>query len=334
MKEWQAKLKEFINWWREAFSSSGGLKVIFLKELADNLSSTRMGILFSLVAVACLSALYVAAQSIRQSVGQEGTSFVFLRLFTTSGGSLPPFISFLSFLGPLLGLALGFDAINGEYNKRTLSRLLAQPIYRDDVINGKFLAGIAVLAIMIATLGLLVAGLGLVFIGVPPRGEEIGRMLAYLIVSIIYVAFWLSVSLLFSLLFRQAATSALAGIAVWLFFAIFAPMLAGIIADGLFPVTDESPPELVLRNAVWKQNLSRLSPTTLYDEATLYLLNPGIRTLGPVLIQQVIGAIPGFLPLSQSLLLIWPHLVGLIAGTLIIFALAYYYFMRQEIRTS
>ncbi|MCG0278963.1 MAG: ABC transporter permease [Thermanaeromonas sp.] len=334
MKEWQAKLKEFINWWREAFSSSGGLKVIFLKELADNLSSTRMGILFSLVAVACLSALYVAAQSIRQSVGQEETSFVFLRLFTTSGGSLPPFISFLSFLGPLLGLALGFDAINGEYNKRTLSRLLAQPIYRDDVINGKFLAGIAVLAIMIATLGLLVAGLGLVFIGVPPRGEEIGRMLAYLIVSIIYVAFWLSISLLFSLLFRQAATSALAGIAVWLFFAIFAPMLAGIIADGLFPVTDESPPELVLRNAVWKQNLSRLSPTTLYDEATLYLLNPGIRTLGPVLIQQVIGAIPGFLPLSQSLLLIWPHLVGLIAGTLIIFALAYYYFMRQEIRTS
>ncbi|SMB99375.1 ABC-2 type transport system permease protein [Thermanaeromonas toyohensis ToBE] len=334
MKDWQVKLKEFINWWREAFRSSGGLKVIFFKELADNLSSTRMGILFSLVAVACLSALYVAAQSIRQSVGQEGSAFVFLRLFTTSGGSLPPFISFLSFLGPLLGLALGFDAINGEYNKRTLSRLLAQPIYRDDVINGKFLAGIAVLAIMIAALGLLVAGLGLVFIGVPPRGEEIGRILAYLMVSIIYVAFWLSISLLFSLLFRQAATSALAGIAVWLFCAIFAPMLAGIIADGLFPAGENAPAELILRNAVWKQNLSRLSPTTLYDEATLYLLNPGVRTLGPVLIQQVIGAIPGFLPLSQSLLLIWPHLVGLIAGTLIIFALAYYYFMRQEIRTS
>lgn len=334
MNEWRKRLQDFVTWWREAFRTSGGLKVIFAKELADNLSSTRMGILFPLVAIACLSALYVAAQSIRQSVGEQSSTFVFLRLFTTSGGSLPPFISFMSFLGPLLGLALGFDAINGEYHKRTLSRLLAQPIYRDDVINGKFLAGIAVLATMIMALGLLVAGLGLVFIGVPPQLEEIGRILAYLLVTIIYVAFWLSLSLLFSLVFRQAATSALAGIAVWLFFAIFAPMLAGIIADSLFPAPEDAPASLLLRNAIWKQNLSRLSPTTLYDEATITLLNPGIRTLGPVLIQQIIGAIPGFLPLGQSLLLIWPHLVGLTAATMLIFGLAYYFFMRQEIRTN
>ncbi|MGB9662810.1 MAG: ABC transporter permease [Moorellaceae bacterium] len=334
MNEWRKKLQDFLRWWREAFRSSGGLKVIFSKELSDHISSTRMSIIFSLVAVACLSALYVAALNIRQSVSDQNSRFVFLQLFTTSGGSLPPFISFLSFLGPLLGLALGFDAINGEYHKRTLSRLLAQPIYRDDVINGKFLAGIAVLATMIMALGLLVAGLGLILIGVPPQGEEIGRILAYLLVTIIYVAFWLSLSLLFSLLFRQTATSALAGIAVWLFFAIFAPMLAGIIADGLFPAPEDAPANVLLRNALWKQGLSRLSPTTLYDEATITLLNPGVRTLGPVLIQQVIGAIPGFLPLGQSLLLIWPHLVGLIAATMLIFALAYYFFMRQEIRTN
>ncbi len=46
------------------------------------------------------------------------------------------------------------------------------------------------------------------------------------------------------------------------------------------------------------------------------------------------GAIPGSLPLGQSLLLIWPHLVGLIAATLLIFALGYYFFMRQEIRAG
>ncbi|MBE3581649.1 MAG: ABC transporter permease [Thermoanaerobacteraceae bacterium] len=334
MRDWRQALRDFVRWWREAFRSSGGLKVIFLKELGDHLSSTRMTIIFSLVAVACLSSLYVAGQNIRQAVSDETSAFVFLRLFTTSGGSLPPFIAFMSFLGPLLGLAMGFDAINGEYHKRTLSRLLAQPIYRDDVINGKFLAGIAVLTLMVAVLGLLVAGLGLALFGVPPRGEELLRMVAYLLVTVIYIAFWLSLSLLFSLVFRQTATSALAGIAVWLFFAIFAPMLAGIIADGLFPVAQDSPVDLVLRNAAWKQGLSRLSPTTLYDEATITLLNPDVRTLGPVLIQQFVGAVPGFLPLGQSLLLIWPHLVGLIAATMLVFAAAYYFFMRQEIRTN
>ncbi|MDK2817430.1 MAG: type transport system permease protein [Moorella sp. (in: firmicutes)] len=334
MARWQAKLKDWLDWFRQQEWFSGGLKTVFQKELADNLSSTRFTILVFLVAVAGIGAFYVAAQSIRQTAGEGDPQFVFLRLFTTSGGSLPPFITFISFLGPLLGLALGFDAINGEHNKRTLSRLLAQPIYRDDVINGKFLAGLVVLALVIMALGLLVAGLGLLLIGVPPTGEEIGRLFIYLLVTIIYVAFWLSVSLLFSLLFRQTATSALAGIAVWLFFALFAGMLAGLIADGLLPVSEDAAPARVLHNATLKQNLSRLSTTTLYDEATVTLLNPGVRTLGPVLVEQLEGAIPGSLPLDQSLLLIWPHLVGLIAATMLIFALAYYFFMRQEIRAG
>ncbi|KYH31599.1 ABC transporter permease [Neomoorella mulderi] len=334
MGRWQDRVKEWLVWWRQQEWFSGGLKTVFQKELADNLSSTRFTILVFLVAVAGVGAFYVAAQSIRQAAGEGDPQFVFLRLFTTSGGSLPPFITFISFLGPLLGLALGFDAINGEHNKRTLSRLLAQPIYRDDVINGKFLAGLVVLAVVILALGFLVAGLGLLLIGVPPTGEEIGRLFIYLLVTIIYVAFWLSVSLLFSLLFRQTATSALAGIAVWLFFALFAGMLAGLIADGLFPVSEDAAPARILHNATLKQDLSRLSPTTLYDEATVTLLNPGVRTLGPVLVQQLEGAIPGSLPLDQSLLLIWPHLVGLIAATMLIFALAYYFFMRQEIRAG
>ncbi|MGQ9824579.1 MAG: ABC transporter permease subunit, partial [Desulfotomaculales bacterium] len=151
---------------------------------------------------------------------------------------------------------------------------------------------------------------------------------------VIYVGFWLGLSLLFSLLFRQATTSALAGIAVWLFFVIFAGMLAGIVTDSLFPVTDHSEVGQVFRNARVKQALSRTSPTVLYDEITVTLLNPGVRTLGPVLVQQVSGAIPGPLPLGQSLLLIWPQVVSLVAAALIIFTMAYYFFMRQEIRAG
>lgn len=314
--------------------ASGGLQAVFQKELADNFSNVRFTIIFSLIAVAGISAAFAAAQNIREAAGGSGAEFVFLRLFTVSGGSLPSFVSFVSFLGPLIGLAIGFDAINGEHNKGTLSRVLAQPIYRDDVINGKFLAGLAVLSLAIFTLGLIVAGLGLFFTGVPPTTEEVVRLLMYLAVTVIYVGFWLSLSLLFSLLFRQATTSALAGIAVWLFFVIFAGMLVGIVADNLFPVTDQSTADQVLRHVRVKQGLARLSPTVLYDEVTVTLLNPGVRTLGPVMIQQVSGAIPGSLPVGQSLLLIWPQVTSLIAATLIIFALAYYFFMRQEIRAG
>ncbi|HHW01726.1 MAG TPA: ABC transporter permease [Thermoanaerobacterales bacterium] len=311
--------------------SSGNLETIFRKELADQLSSSRFFILFFLIMVTGAVSFYAAMQSLpADEMGDSG--FTLVRLFTTSANSLPPFTWFLSLLGPLVGLAMGFDAINGEQNRGTMSRLLSQPVYRDDVINGKFLARLVVLAIMTAALGGFVGGMGILMTGVAPSGEEILRLLLYLALSVVYMAFWLALSMLFSLLFRQAATSALGGIALWLFFSIFVPLLAGMVADAVFPANDSSQTASEFYNVVLRQNISRLSPSTLYSEASLTLLSPEVRTLGPVLVEQAYGAISGFLPLGQSLLLVWPHLTGLVAATLIIFAAAYTLFLRQEIR--
>jgi len=317
----------------EVLGANKGLTAVIEKEVGDHLSGKRFIILSLLVIITCLGALYVAASTIRTSVGQNEIDFVFLKLFTTSGSSMPfSFLSFISFLGPLIGLTLGFDALNGERDRRTLSRILSQRIYRDALINGKFIAGVIVIALIIYGLGFLVAGLGLILTGIPPTIDELFRLLVYLTLSVIYIAFWLSLAVLLSLLFRQTSTSALAGIAIWLFLSIFASLLAGMMADGIYPVQDSSNVEQILANSKVERFLSRISPTTLYDEAVTTIMNPSVRTLGPVLLQQTYGAIKGTLSFGQSLLLIWPHVVGLIAATLICFAFAYISFMRQEIR--
>ncbi len=44
------------------------------------------------------------------------------------------------------------------------------------------------------------------------------------------------------------------------------------------------------------------------------------------------GAIAGYLPFEQSLLLIWPHLTAMLALTMAAFTVSYMSFMRQEIR--
>jgi ABC-2 type transport system permease protein len=240
----------------------------------------------------------------------------------------------MSFLGPLVGLSLGFDAINAERARGTLSRLLAQPIHRDTVINGKFLAGVSVIALMITSLGFAVGGLGIIMIGIPPTFEELMRILVYLIYTILYMSLWFAISLMFSLLFRQAATSALAGIALWLFLTIFIGILAGLVADGLFPINDRATIDTILRNQQTKLYISRISPSQLYDEVTVTILNPGVRTVSPILIDQLHGAIPGVMSLGQSILLVWPHLVALIAITMACFVISYVYFMRQEIRAT
>ncbi len=78
--------------------------------------------------------------------------------------------------------------------------------------------------------------------------------------------------------------------------------------------------------------LSRISPNYLYEELTTILLTPSIRSLGALSFEQIYGAIPSALSFSQSLLLTWPHITGLVAALIICFGISYIIFMRQEIR--
>lgn len=165
--------------------------VIVNKEIADHLRSWRFIILMGIIALTCMGSLYTSITNISAAVKPNDPDqvFLFLRLFTASDGTLPSFVIFISFLGPLLGIALGFDAISSEQNKGTLSRVLSQPIYRDYLLNAKFMAALIVVGILLFVLGFLVMGFGLIAIGIPPTVDEFLRMVAFLLVSIFLCGF-------------------------------------------------------------------------------------------------------------------------------------------------
>jgi ABC-2 type transport system permease protein len=307
-----------------------GVATVALKEAADHMTSARMHLVMLLVLLTAIGAIYGAIGQIKDTIGED--AFLFLRLLTTARDPLPSFVAFLGFLLPLVAIALGFDAINGEYSKRTLSRVLAQPIYRDALLMGKFLGGFLVLLICLVTLWLLMTGLGILLLGLPPSGEEILRGLAYLLCSLAYAGVWLALALLFSTVFQSPATSALAALAVWLLFTIFWSMLTPLIAGALAPV-DPLEPMTAVHHAEIQETIARLSPNKLYGDMTLALLNPETRSLGLVFMSQLQGALLGApLPLSQSVLLIWPQLAGLLAAMVLVFTVAYVTFQRREIR--
>ena len=315
-----------------------GFRALYYKEVRDYFRSLKFIIVLVLVAVLGLTGVYGAFNGIQDAIGSSNSaSYTLLSLFTEQGASWPSFVWFLMFLGPLVGMALGFDAINGERSRRTLSRLLAQPIHRDAVINGKFWAGVTVLAIMVFALGFFVIGFGIAALGLVPTLEQLLRIVIFLFFTVVYMALFLALAQLFSLLFRHMATSALMGIAVWLFLAIFLGLLANVIAGVLFPVTDTSTVADVVNNYRCGQFIKRLSPATLYSEAVVTVLNPNVRTLDLVslsLQQQSSIMLITELPLGQSLLLVWPHLTGLIALAMVCFGVSYVVFMRQEIRAD
>jgi len=307
-----------------------GLWAVVAKEAVDHLTSARMRFLEVLVGLAAIAAVYAATQTIRQTVGSD--PFLFLTLFTTAKDPLPSFVSFLGFLVPLAAIALGFDAINTEHTRRTLSRIVAQPIYRDALLMGKFLAALLTLGILLAVLWLVVIGLGLIFLGLPPSGEEVARAFTFWAATVCYGGVWLALSMMFSVIFRQPATSALAALAIWLIFAFFWPIIAQLAAQAMIPADT---PSVFVRvyQAEYEPIFSRVSPNYLFGEATLALLNPATRSLGPIFMSQLEGALMGApIPFGQSVLLIWPHFTGLIAGTILLFTVGYVAFQRQEIR--
>jgi len=305
---------------------------VYRKELTDHFSSNKFLILLALIYIAGLSSTYVALQNIRESASVLG-KHVFLYLFTTGGDVLPSFITFISFFIPIIGIIFGFDAINSEKNSGNLSRVLSQPIYRDSVINGKFLAGITTLSIIIASIVFIISGYGLFSIGVPPTSEEILRIFFFIFICIFYGGFWMGLSILFSVIMEKTSASILTAIAIWIFLMFFLPIIANAIANGVVPVENASIADQI-RNFNIGSSISRISPSTLFGEAIFILLIPTARLFQPTLLNVVQTPPENPLPLGQSLIQVWPQLLVIVALAIICFAISYIIFMRQEIRST
>ncbi|MBC8393465.1 MAG: ABC transporter permease [Deltaproteobacteria bacterium] len=314
------------------------VKTILKKELTDHFSSYRFIFLFSLIAMVSLITAYMVGLNIKQELeGVAKPRFVFLMLFTSSG-TLFSLVQFVAFFGPLIGLVLGFDSINREKNEGTLSKLLSQPIYRDTIINGKFLAGVVTIAVMMVSIVLVITGLGLSMVGVIPGMEEVWRIIIYLVISIIYISFWLGVAILFSILFRSVATSALAALAVWIFFSFFVTLGAVAVAKTLTPDAERSDPDSIIRRAKIQKAISLSSPMELYADSTATIIDPMRKTNRSIIHMGMMEKLSmsrfsGPLPLSQSILVVLPYIISLIAITAVCFAISYTVFMRQEIRS-
>jgi ABC-2 type transport system permease protein len=314
------------------------LRAITKKEISDHFSSYRFLILFSLIAMVSVLMVYMAGMKISQDM--EGTvkpTFIFLMLFTSSSIGFP-LVQFVAFFGPLIGLILGFDSINREWNEGTLSKLLAQPIYRDVVVNGKFLAGMLVIVVTLLAILLAITGLGLFTLGVVPGAEELMRIFVYFLVSVIYVSFWLAVAILFSILSRSITTSALASLAVWIFFSFLVPLGASAIAGTAGPLGGESNTAFLLRVTGLERTLSLVSPMRIYLECMAVIVDPLRQTTSAIVavgkLEEIsLARFSGPLSLDQSLLMIFPQIVFLVAILVVCFSISYVVFMRREIRS-
>jgi ABC-2 type transport system permease protein len=313
-----------------------GTLTVAVKELSDHFGSKRFPILFGLVLLLSSLTAYQGVEYIKNN-----TDAGFVHIFSGTQNSMFSFILIMVFFGPLLGLILGFDAINKERVNGTLSVLLGQPIYRDSVVNGKFLAGAVALSTMTVSIIGIMTGLAIPMLGFGPTSVDIPKIITLTLLTIIYLLFWLSLGILYSVLSKKISTSILASVATWLAFSIMITMISGMIITILVPLPAgrfrieigkegfQSPEvmEALQKQQALRSMINKLSPTTLYSEAASDILGVASSGFG-----HFFGRFERTVTLSEALSSNWPNIATLAVGLVVCFAASYMMFLRSEIR--
>ena len=129
--------------------------------------------------------------------------------------------------------------------------------------------------------------------------------------------------MLFSVIFRSTATSALCALGLWLFFFLLWPMIAQAITTGFMPAQFRSVDEVLSLEQFSARPCSGCRPARCSARRCSACCSPETKAFGDfanLVMAQTRGMIPGTpLPFDQSLLLIWPQITGLIAGMIVVF---------------
>lgn len=124
---------------------------------------------------------------------------------------LYPFVAF----GPLFVIAISFGSLSYERNIKSLNLLLSLPVSRLGVLSGKIVGLTMVFVPVVVSLPAIMIATSLVSVG-QLSGELALRIVCLEVVGILYLLFWLALTILISAVTSKPADSLAISATVWL----------------------------------------------------------------------------------------------------------------------
>jgi ABC-2 type transport system permease protein len=304
--------------------------IIVRKEVLENLKSLRYwGLigLFVLLFVATSAAVGSAMRGLRIPGLELGRG----RLVVQLVGSLS---SAMSYVAPLLGIALGFSAIAAEREKGTIRLVLARPVYRDQVLNGKILAATILIVIAVLVSTALSLPISVTLHGVTVTADDLSRLMLSLIPSILLALAYYALSLFISVLSDRSSRAFLYCILAWILFTFILPIVASMIALSVL-----GPPPAISFNMTRGGQL----PPQLQDyyrkvgeiTSSVLIISPNDRysTFVNALFTRRSPQTTSYVDLGSIIATRWVDLAVLAAYVAVFTLLSYIFFVRrQEVR--
>ncbi|MBF0294653.1 MAG: ABC transporter permease [Magnetococcales bacterium] len=171
------------------------------------------------------------------------------------------------FLVPLISLMLAYDALVGEAERGTLLLLLAYPVSKGQVLLGKFIGHVGVLALA-TIVGYGSAGLA---VGLGSGGADLKSWQAFgslLGSSVLLGAVFIALAYLVSALARERGSAAGVAIGVWLWFVVLYDMgLLGVLVASKGQIHEKIFPWLLLGDPA---DVFRLFNLTAFDNVRAF----------------------------------------------------------------
>ena len=294
------------------------------KEFSDMVRSRRFIILiviFGLIMIIAMATIYV---QVRGSMPRMFVMMVYNILVPT-----------LLYFAPVLGVALGCDTISGEREKGTLKLILSQPVYRDTVINGKFVAATSALSLAVLIASLMSIGASIMVIGVTPTAEETLRTALFLPFSILFTMTYYSIAAFISTISKKTSQSVILSIAVWAVFTFAVPVLASLIAFIIAPPYTAPPTDdegTGRRFSAIVQMVSSITPNYHFNKIGEYLLTSHGFTVHTTPQGVVREDKWSYGSVTTCLICAGPNILVLVIVTALVFIFSYITFTRQEVR--
>ncbi|NJE07334.1 ABC transporter permease [Thermococcus sp. M39] len=274
--------------------------------------------------------------------------------------------NFLGLIGAIFALSLGFDAITKEREMGTLKVLMSHPVYKDQVILGKFLGGALALGLAMVVMTLTSFG-ALLVMGLQIDGESLIRIILFMFFTYLYLLLFLGIGMAFSALSKSSSNALMYSLILFLVLMIVFPTIAPLLGSHFAGEAPEPPKvsreenphawELYIKNYIeWQEKrygietkINSLSPYYNFQQLGSYILNPYKSTkFSPQIVNKIMnnpqlvralrnrGIIPQIelekYSIGQSLSFALPHIILLIAPLIISFVVAYVIFMRSDVR--
>jgi len=149
-------------------------------------------------------------------------------------------MSYMTTLGAVLAIAIGFDLVSKEKETRSLKSLLAHPVYRDEIINGKAVGGIAALGFAMA-LALAISLAMLLLFSIVPTLEEFVAILLFGVISLGFLLAYFAIALTMSTVSRESGNALIYTLVIFFAVSTLLPVLGAMAGDALAGDMPEPP---------------------------------------------------------------------------------------------